>query len=64
MLSYSLKVMVMLAYFTLWIGGCHLFFVDRGDPAIIYGVLTMGEAIGFIFIAFALFLLFYFGWRK
>jgi hypothetical protein len=61
MLSYSLKVMVMLAYFTL---GCHLFFVDRGDPAFIYGILTMGEALGFIFIAFALFLLFYFGWRK
>ena len=61
MLSYSLKVMVMLAGYTL---GCHLFFVDRGDPAIIYGVLTMGEAIGFIFIAFALFLLFFFGWKR
>tara|TARA_R110002072_G_scaffold160915_1_gene312425 strand:- start:246 stop:431 length:186 start_codon:yes stop_codon:yes gene_type:complete len=61
MISYSLKVMVMLAYFTV---GCHLFFVDRGDSAFLYGVLTIVEAIGLIFITFAMMLLFYMGWRR
>jgi hypothetical protein len=61
MLSTSLKLIVMVAYFGV---GCHLFFVERGDPAFIYGVLTMPEAMGLIFIAFAMFLLFYLGWRR
>ncbi len=61
MITYSLKVMLILAYFTV---GCHLFFVDRGDPAFLYGVLTIVEAIGLIFITFAMMLLFYMGWRR
>ena len=61
MITYSLKVMLILAYFTV---GCHLFFIDRGDPAFLYGVLTVVEAIGLIFITFAMMLLFYMGWRR
>ena len=43
MLSYSLKVMVMLAY---WALACRLFFTETNDPKFIYGVMSMSEAWG------------------
>jgi len=61
MLSYSLKVMVMLAY---WALACRLFFTETNDPKFIYGVMSMSEAWGLIFIAFGLLVLFTVGWKR
>ena len=59
MLAFTLKALVILSYWTL---GCHLFFTDHGLPRYIYGgLMNIPEAIGLIFMAFALFILFFFG---
>ena len=59
MISFTLKALVILSYWTL---GCHLFFTDHGLPRYIYGgLMNIPEAIGLLFMAFALFVLFFFG---
>jgi len=61
MIFYFFKWSVVLAYWTL---ACHLFFTETTDPKFIGGVLSMSEAIGLIFMAFALFVLFAAGWKR
>lgn len=61
MITFGLKLCVVMAY---WALACHLFFTETTDPKFVYGVLSISEAIGFIFIAFGLFVLFTMGWKK
>lgn len=59
MLAFTLKAFAILSY---WGLGCHLFFTDHGQPRYIYGgLMNIPEAIGLIFMTFALFMLFFFG---
>tara|TARA_R110002020_G_scaffold475561_1_gene710951 strand:+ start:862 stop:1047 length:186 start_codon:yes stop_codon:yes gene_type:complete len=61
MVLYVLKWSLILAY---WILACHLFFTETTDPKIAFGVLSMAEALGLIFVAFGFFLLFALGWKR
>ena len=59
MITFTLKALVILSY---WGLGCHLFFTDHELPRYIYGgLMNIPEAIGLIFMGFALFVLFFFG---
>lgn len=59
LLSFIIKAAAILAY---WGFGCHLFFTDHGLPRYIYGgLLNIPEAVGLLFMAAALFMLFFFG---
>ena len=58
MFNFIVKALAFLAY---WTVGCHLFFTDHGLPRYIYGgLLNIPEAVGLLFMAFALFMLFFF----
>tara|TARA_R100001440_G_scaffold63226_1_gene83426 strand:+ start:245 stop:430 length:186 start_codon:yes stop_codon:yes gene_type:complete len=61
MITLGLKVSVVLAY---WALACHLFFTETTDPKFIYGVMSMSEALGLIFIAFGLLVIFTVGWKR
>lgn len=61
MLAFTFKSAVVLSYWTL---ACHLFFTETTDPKFVYGVLSMSEAIGLIFMGFALFILCTMGAKK
>ena len=61
MLSFTFKSAVVLSY---WIAGCYLVFTEMTDPKIIFGVVSMSESLGTIFMGFALFILCTMGEKK
>lgn len=61
-LSFIIKATATLAY---WITGLHLFFTDWGQPRFIFGGLfNVPEAIGLLFMAFAMFMFLFFSRKK
>jgi hypothetical protein len=62
MFSFIIKFSAVLIY---WGFGCHLFFTDHGLPRYIYGgLMNIPEAVGLLFMAFAMFMLLFFSRNK
>lgn len=60
--NFILKATAVLAY---WLVGCHLFFTDHGLPRYIYGgLMNIPEAVGLLFMAFAMFMFLFFSRKK
>jgi len=62
MFNFILKASAILAYMLV---GSHLFFTDWGQPRFIFGgLMNIPEAIGLLFMAFAMFMFLFFSRKK